>query len=80
MTKETITTANNNQVNIYRARNDYYGNPRYIIHFLNIDNDYQTAVQNSRKIGGKIYRGKDFGGGIVFKSYNVRVDLDSLGL
>jgi hypothetical protein len=32
---------------------------------------YNEAVFKARKIGGKKYRGKDFGGGIVFQSYNI---------
>lgn len=33
---------------------------------------YDEAVYKARKIGGKKYRGKDFGGGIVFQSYNIK--------
>ena len=32
---------------------------------------YNLAVSKAKKIGGKKYRGKEFGGGIVFQSYNV---------
>jgi hypothetical protein len=32
---------------------------------------YDFAVDKAKKIGGKRYRGKDFGGGIVFQSYNI---------
>ena len=32
---------------------------------------YAFAVDKAKKIGGKRYRGKDFGGGIVFQSYNI---------
>jgi hypothetical protein len=38
---------------------------------LNLDM-YKEAVFKARKIGGKKYRGKDFGGGIVFQSYNLQ--------
>lgn len=31
---------------------------------------YDLAAKKANKIGGKKYRGKDFGGGIVFQSYN----------
>ena len=31
---------------------------------------YALAVSKAKKIGGKKYKGKDFGGGIVFQSYN----------
>jgi len=32
---------------------------------------YEHAVWKSKKIGGKKYNGKDYGGGIVFQSYNL---------
>ena len=37
-----------------------------------INDMYNEAVFKARKIGGKKYRGKDFGGGIVFQSYNLQ--------
>ena len=65
-----------------RVNNDVYGNPRYVINFMELLTDeekdslkvsemYELAVKKARKIGGKRYRGKDFGGGIVFQSYNL---------
>jgi len=32
---------------------------------------YNAAVRRANKIGGKKYMGKDYGGGIVFQSYNI---------
>jgi len=32
---------------------------------------YDLAVSKAKKLGGKKYRGKEFGGGIVFQSYNI---------
>lgn len=55
---------------LYRTTNDVNGNPRYVVHFLSIHKDYETACKMAKKIGGRKYRGKDFGGGIVFQSYN----------
>lgn len=82
--------------NLTRVNNDINGNPRYVLHFLQLITDkdeeqvkedfkltlqqnpfkktsllYDLAVSKARKIGGKKYRGKEFGGGIVFQSYNV---------
>ena len=54
-----------------RIKNDVNGNPRYVIHFLEIDNDYKTAVKKANKIGGRKYHTKSYGGGIVFQSYNL---------
>ena len=61
-----------------RVNNDVYGNPRYVTHFLSFLNEdeqtlsnYSLAVKRANKLGGKKYRGSDFGGGIVFQSYNI---------
>jgi hypothetical protein len=65
-----------------RINNDVNGNPRYVVHFYDLLNEgerkgldvlqsFDLAVKKARKVGGKIYRGKDFGGGIVFQSYNI---------
>ena len=60
-----------------RVNNDVYGNPRYVIHFYSLLNEdeqtlsnYSLAVKRANKLGGKKYRGSDFGGGIVFQSYD----------
>lgn len=66
-----------------RINNDINGNPRYIIHFLyllnenecnglTLDQKFNLALKKAKKIGGKQYRGKEFGGGIVFQSYNIQ--------
>lgn len=54
-----------------RINNDTNGNPRYVCHFLAINGDYDTAVKMANKIGGKRFHNKQFGGGIVFQSYNI---------
>lgn len=66
--------------------NDYYDNPRYIVHFFYFLSDierstfgldtheqlFKIALQRSRKIGGKIYRGKSHGSGyIVLESWSI---------
>ena len=69
-------------MNWKRVNNDIYGNPRYVCHFLALstpeDADipvlyrYDAAVARAKAIGGRRYRGRDFGGGIVFTSYNLQ--------
>lgn len=64
-----------------RVNNDINGNPRYVFHFLEFLNTeeafkpftemYNLAIKKAKTIGGKVYRGKDFGGGIVLQSYNI---------
>jgi hypothetical protein len=66
-----------------RINNDVNGNPRYVVHFLDLLNEgerqgldllqsFDLAVKKARKVGGTKYRGRDFGGGIVFQSYNIQ--------
>jgi hypothetical protein len=54
-----------------RITNDTNGNPRYVIHYLNVDKNYNQALKIARKIGGKKFNNKQYGGGIVFQSYNI---------
>jgi len=51
---------------------DTYGNPRYVVHFLDIADNYQNAIHLAKKIGGRKYHTKTYGGGIVFQSYNIK--------
>ncbi len=63
-----------------RITNDVNGNPRYVVHFLEVEskqdkkgdisNRYAKAVKKANKIGGRKYHTKGYGGGIVFQSYN----------
>lgn len=64
-----------NNIEVFRVENDVNGNPRYVIHFLDVSENYNEALFKARKIGGKKYRAKWFGGGIVFSSYNLNEDL-----
>lgn len=78
MQTNTITSESFTRVN-----NDVNGNPRYVIHFLDllneneqipknsVDNEYRLAVGKANKIGGKKYNTKAYGGGIIFQSYNL---------
>lgn len=61
-----------------RVTNDINGNPRYVINYLLIDNDYEIAIKLAKRIGGRKYRAKDYGGGIVFTSYNIYDLIDSI--
>ena len=68
---------------VMRVNNDVNGNPRYVVHFLHFLSDKEredaagfsgyslAAKRASAWIGGKRYRAKSYGGGIVFSSYNV---------
>jgi hypothetical protein len=74
-------------IELKRVTSDTYGNPRYVVHFMSLLSDkdwdslpqglsqmtdgYALAIKKAKKIGGSKYRGKDFGGGIVFQSFNI---------
>lgn len=73
------------KIEFTRINNDANGNPRYVCHFLNFitDNDntgsilgiggsYDVALSRAKKIGGRKFHNKQYGGGIVFQSYNLR--------
>ena len=71
-------------VTMTRIKNDVNGNGRYVVHFLNLNTaeelakegadwipvseKYELALKRAKKIGGRKYRAKSYGGGIVFQS------------
>lgn len=70
-----------NDIRLTRINNDTNGNPRYVVHFLELLNNeenefldfskkYDYALKKAKKIGGKKFHNKQYGGGIVFQSYN----------
>lgn len=74
---------NETKIEWKRVNNDVNGNPRYVCHFFNLLPDYikdgndgvgtkyQTALKLAKAIGGKKFHNKQYGGGIVFQSYNL---------
>lgn len=56
---------------VTRINNDINGNGRYVMHFLAFGDTYSEALANSRAFGGKVYRAKWYGGGIVFQAVNL---------
>lgn len=75
-----------------RVKNDVNGNPRFVLHFLRLNTDaeldsvewvdtstkYTLALARSRSQGGRKFHNKQYGGGIVFQSYNLRGLCDEL--
>jgi hypothetical protein len=68
-------------IRLTRVNNDINGNPRYVVHFLEFLNNeensflpfskkYEYALKKAKKIGGRKFHNKQYGGGIVFQSYN----------
>jgi len=66
------------EVELVKIDHDTNGNPRYVIHWLNIPmaQTYNDAVVIMRGFGGKKYRAKWYGGGIVFQSPSPEVELN----
>jgi hypothetical protein len=54
-----------------RINNDINGNPRYVVHYLQMADSYERALYLGRKLGGRKFHNKQFGGGIAFQSYNI---------
>lgn len=62
-----------------RINNDINGNPRHVCHFLafigpkdqgvELTRKYELALQRARKLGGRKFHNKQYGGGIVFQEY-----------
>lgn len=85
-------TYTHRDVEIYRAKQDVNGNPRWIVWFLAFDNleparvegeplhvhfgRWRINVARALMGGARTYRGKDFGGGVVFQSYDPKGDVD----
>jgi hypothetical protein len=61
-----------------RINNDLNGNPRYVIHFLQLSDSYERALYLARQLGGKKFHNKQYGGGIVFQSYNTDILKDKI--
>tara|TARA_Y100001963_G_C6401609_1_gene274321 strand:+ start:82 stop:393 length:312 start_codon:yes stop_codon:yes gene_type:complete len=70
-------------IEFHRIDNDINGNGRLVIHYLSLVPDwrelegdtsdiYEQALTRAKAIGGKKYRAKWFGGGIVFQSSSAR--------
>jgi len=72
------TTIHNRTVEYYKVNSDINGNPRYVIHWLEVANTYPEAVAKAHSIGGGRYRAKWYGGGIVFQSYSLESDFNHL--
>ena len=69
ITNQITVTVDGEEYSVYPINNDVNGNARYVIHYLAFDIDNHDAVS---KYGFRKYRGKAFGGGIVFQAVNLQ--------
>ena len=93
-TEETFKTSNGLQVKAFKVNSDVCGNPRWVVHFLDLltsdeqkevnsevtelrkrypntwvsctEHLFNAALQKARKVGGRKYRAKWFGGALSF--------------
>ena len=71
-----------NGIEFIGVNNDVNGNPRYLVHFLRfikeseselpISEKWNIANRRAKKVGFKIYQGKQYGGMYVGTSYDLR--------
>jgi len=54
-----------------RVDNDTNGNPRYVCHYLSLADTYSEAIKLANSIGGRKFHNRQYGGGLVFQSYNI---------
>lgn len=70
------------KIDFHRIKNDTNGNPRYVVHFLELntreeldgpylENKYELALNRAHKLGGRKFHNKQYGGGIVFQCYSL---------
>ena len=74
--KETYTTARSKEIEVFRISNDVNGNPRYVVHFIDLGIKLDNYDNINKLYGFKKYRAKWFGGGVVFQSYNIQDTLN----
>ena len=71
-----ITTVKNERIKVFRIKNDVNGNPRYVVHFMDLNIKLADYDNINKLYGFNKYRAKWFGGGVVFQSYNIEDTLN----
>ena len=61
---------------MFRIKNDTNGNPRYVVHFMDLGIKLSDYDNINKLYGFKKYRAGWFGGGVVFQSYNIEDTLN----
>lgn len=78
-------TIHGKKIEVCRASKlDSNGNPRYIIHFrafaipedVDVFKKYDYVCKIAKPRGFRRYSNKQYGGGLIFTSYNVQEDLE----
>ncbi|HRH55004.1 MAG TPA: hypothetical protein PLN38_16860 [Chitinophagales bacterium] len=50
----------------------YHNGVEYVDGSLPVSDRYHTAIKRANKLGGRKFHNKQYGGGIVFQSYNIQ--------
>lgn len=73
-----------NHTQVTRIKNDMNGNPRHVVHWLALEPEtgrdkireemtlserYERVLRAARRLGGRKFHNKTFGGGVVFQAY-----------
>ena len=69
-------TVQGKEIEAFRIPNDNNGNPRYVVHFLDLNIKLSDYDNINKLYGFKKYRAQWFGGGVVFQSYNIEDTLN----
>ena len=69
-------TIQNKEIEVFRIPNDVNGNPRYVVHFLDLNIKLSDYDNINKLYGFKKYRAGWYGGGVVFQSYNIQDTLN----
>ena len=73
---EETHTVQEKEITTFRIPNDVNGNPRYVVHFMDLDIKLADYDKINKLYGFNKYRAKWFGGGVVFQSYNIQDTLN----
>ena len=69
-------TVQGKEIEVFRIPNDNNGNPRYVVHFLDLNIKLSDYDNINKLYGFNKYRAKWFVGGVVFQSYNIKDTLN----
>ena len=73
---EETHTVQEKEITTFRIPNDVNGNPRYVVHFMDLNIKLADYDNINKLYGFNKYRAKWFGGGVVFQSYNIEDTLN----
>lgn len=83
---KTTSESEKKMIDFVKVSRDINGNPRYVCHMFNfitdkdsenakgwnrLDDLYALALKRAKQLGGRKFHNKQYGGGIVFQSYNI---------